>query len=164
MSIAQSMLAEFEQEAQTTRKFLERIPADQLAWKPHEKSHSVGDLGLHIARVPGAIVTLALHDTADLSDLSKAWQTAPSSDEILKGLEWSVETVRKHLPTFTDESLSRTWTGVAGGKTIMTLPRVGFLRFVMLNHWIHHRGQLGVYLRLLGLNVPSSYGPSGDEG
>jgi uncharacterized damage-inducible protein DinB len=163
MSIAQSMLAEFEQEAKTTRKFLERIPNDKLSWKPHEKSHSAGDLALHIANVPGRIVRLARQDPGDLSNLGKPWPAPTSVDEILKAHDASAEIVRAELPGIDDASMQKTWVGQAGGKTLMSMPRVAFVRFVMLNHWIHHRGQLGVYLRLLGAKVPSSYGPSGDE-
>jgi uncharacterized damage-inducible protein DinB len=164
MSIAQAMLAEYEHEAKTTRRFLERIPADQLLWKPHEKSHSAGTLGLHIANVPGAVVQTAVLDEAPLPDFAKIFKQPGSAQEILASHDNSVEIVRRVLPTLDDARLMTNWSGMRDGKPVMTMPKVTFIRMIMLNHWIHHRGQLGVYLRLMGAKVPSSYGPSGDEG
>jgi len=86
-----------------------------------------------------------------------------SVEEVLNALEESVATVRKILPTFTDEQMQATWRMKANGQELMSMPRAAFLRSILLNHWYHHRGQFGVYLRLLGAKVPSSYGPSGDE-
>ncbi|MGA2442240.1 MAG: DinB family protein [Tepidisphaeraceae bacterium] len=163
MPIAQALLSEFEQEVKTTRKFLERLPQDKLTWKPHEKSHTAGELGLHIAKVPGDIVRIAQADQTPLPDFSKPWQQPKTVKEILAALDQSIETVRKELPKLDDAHMQETWSGMANGKPVMSMPRVVFLRMIMLNHWIQHRGQLGVYLRLLGAKVPSSYGPSGDE-
>jgi uncharacterized damage-inducible protein DinB len=164
MSIAQAMLAEFEHEAATTRKFLERIPRDKLTWKPHEKSHTIGELGHHIAIVPGGVVRGAQLDEAPLPDFGTLFKQPASVDEILTNHQKSIETVRELLPTFTDARLATNWTGMRDGKPLMTMPKGTFLRMILLNHWIQHRGQLGVYLRLTGAKVPASYGPSGDEG
>jgi uncharacterized damage-inducible protein DinB len=164
MSIAQAMLAEFEHEAQITRKFLERVPQEKLGWKPHEKSHTAGALALHIANVPGNVVWSALVDESPLPDFAALFKQPAIVQEILSGHEKSIETVREILPTLDDARLMTTWSAMRDGKPVLTMPRVMFLRSIMLNHWIQHRGQLGVYLRLIGAKVPSSYGPSGDEG
>ena len=163
MSIAQAFLSEFEQEVKTTRKFLERLPEDKLAWRPHEKSHTAGELGLHIAGVPGGVMMAATQDQSILPDFTKLWQQPKTVQEILGALDHSIETVRGELPRIEDSRMHQVWSGLSDGKVVISMPRVVFLRMIMLNHWIHHRGQLGVYLRLLGAKVPSSYGPSGDE-
>ncbi|MDB5322273.1 MAG: DinB family protein [Phycisphaerales bacterium] len=164
MSIALAMLAEFEHEARITRKFLERIPQDKLGWKPHEKSHTAGELALHIANVPGSVVRSAQVDESPLPDFAALFKQPATVQDILSGHEKSIETVREILPTMDDARLMTNWSGMRDGKPVMTMPKVVFLRSIMLNHWIQHRGQLGVYLRLVGAKVPSSYGPSGDEG
>ena len=163
MSIAQAMLAEFEHEAKTTRKFLERIPQDKLTWKPHEKSHTAGALARHIAIVPGNVVRAGSMDQSPLPDFATLFKQPANLQEILEAHENSVETVRQILPTLDDARLMTNWSGMKDGKPVMTMPKVMFLRMIMLNHWIQHRGQLGVYLRLIGAKVPASYGPSGDE-
>jgi uncharacterized damage-inducible protein DinB len=160
--IAQSLLEEFEREQGTTRKFLERVPDDQLTWRPHEKSMTAGQLVLHIAEVPGRVLKMALADQATRPDLSTREEPKTLRD-VLDLHARSADYVRQTLPTVDDERMRETFKIVQDGRTLMSLPRVDFLRRVMLNHWYHHRGQLGVYLRLLGAAVPSSYGPSGDE-
>jgi uncharacterized damage-inducible protein DinB len=163
MSIAHAMLGEFEHEAKTTRKFLERIPQDKLMWKPHEKSHTAGALGHHIAMVPGNVVRASVVDESPLPDFAALFKQPATVQEILSTHEKSIETVREILPTLDDARLMTNWSAMVEGKPVMTMPKVMFLRMIMLNHWIHHRGQLGVFLRLIGAKVPSSYGPSGDE-
>ena len=158
------MLNEFEQEATITRKFLERIPQDKLMWKPHEKSHTAGALGLHIAIVPGNVVRAAQVDESPLPDFATLFKQPATVQEMLSSHEKSIETVRAILPTFDDARLMTNWSGTRDGKPVITMPRGTFLRSIMLNHWIQHRGQLGVFLRLVGAKVPASYGPSGDEG
>ena len=161
--VATSLLTEFEQELGTTRKFLERLPEDQLAWRPHEKSMTVGQLALHIAQVPEGVLRLATPDEAQVPDVSRERPQPATFREILDTLNQSAEHLRQTLPTWGDGRMSDTFKVSQGGRTVMSLPRAAFLRSIMLNHWYHHRGQLGVYLRLLGVSVPSSYGPSGDE-
>jgi uncharacterized damage-inducible protein DinB len=163
MSIAQAMLGEFEHESKTTRKFLERVPHDKLSWKPHEKSHTAGALALHIAGVTGNVVRAGAMDESPLPDFATLFKQPGSVQEILTSHEKSVETVRELLPTLDDARLMTNWSGTREGKPVLTMPKLMFLRFIMMNHWIQHRGQLGVYLRLMGAKVPSSYGPSGDE-
>ena len=133
-------------------------------WKPHEKSHTAGALALHIASVPGSVVRLALVDESPLPDFAALFKQPATVQEILSSHEKSIETVREILPTLDDARLMTNWSAMRDGKPVMTMPKVMLLRSIMLNHWIHHRGQLGVYLRLIGAKVPSSYGPSGDEG
>ncbi len=163
MSIAENLLNEFEHEVKITRKFLERVPADKLGWKAHEKSNTIGSLALHIAQVPGAVLTMALPDQSPIPDFSNGWQQPAGVKEILDALDWSIDIVRRELPKISDDRMQQIWTGIKGGNPVISMPRAGVLRFIMLNHWIQHRGQLGVYLRLVGATVPSSYGPSGDE-
>ena len=156
------MLAEFEQELTTTQRFLERVPESKLSWKPHEKSMTLGQLALHIAQVPAGVLGMAMQDHAAPPDMSSRPQPA-NLREVLSALEHSAAFVRQRLPMVDDARMHETFIIAQGGRTIMTFPRVAFLRSIMLNHWYQHRGQLGVYLRLLGAKVPSSYGPSGDE-
>ena len=163
MATTEMLLAEFEQEARTTRKFLERLPADKLDWKPHVKSMSAGQLALHIAGTPGQVVRMAEADEIPAPDFGRPNPQPTSLQEVLGALDQSIATVRQVLPTFTDERLQAMWRVKKDGKELLSMPRVAVLRSIMLNHWYHHRGQFGVYLRLLGAKVPSSYGPSGDE-
>jgi uncharacterized damage-inducible protein DinB len=161
--IAASLLTEFEQELVTTRRFLERVPEDRLAWRPHEKSMTVGQLALHIAQVPAGVLRLSEPDEAAAPDFSAGRPQPETLGEVLAALDDSARQVRQSLPAIDDGRMRDMFTVVQGGRTLLSLPRLAFLRSIMLNHWYHHRGQLGVYLRLLGAAVPSSYGPSGDE-
>ena len=163
MSIAEAMLGEFEHEVQTTRKFLQQLPKDALKWKPHPKSHSAGDLALHIAAVPGAVLMGAMQEQFPVPDFSKGFPSPGSVEEVMAALENTIVTVRKVLPTIDDAKMMQTLTAVSNGQVVLTMPRVAFLRSIMFNHVYHHRGQFGVYLRLLGAKVPAAYGPSGDE-
>jgi uncharacterized damage-inducible protein DinB len=162
-TLAATMLAEFEQEARTTRKFFEQLPGDQLAWQPHPKSMSAGQLALHMAVVPGRVVQIAQQDGMPVPDFNGQNPQPASTKEILDALDESIATVKRVLPTFTDEQMHGMWRMTRDGKDLLAMPRSAVLRNIMLNHWYHHRGQLGVYLRLLGAKVPSAYGPSGDE-
>jgi uncharacterized damage-inducible protein DinB len=163
MPIADAFLAEFENEAPTTRKFLERIPDDKLDWKPHPKSMSAGQLAFHIASIPGRVLEMALLDEMSVPDFNRAMPQPAGTKEILAALDESIATVRKLLPTVTDDRMQAIWRMKQEGRELLALPRIAVLRSIMLNHWYQHRGQLGVYLRLLGAKVPSSYGPSADE-
>jgi uncharacterized damage-inducible protein DinB len=162
MSIAQSIFAEFEEQAPITRRFLERLPEDRLAWKPHERSMSAGQLALHIARVPGGVVRFVQNNPAQAPDFKNVPQ--PSNlQEILNTFEESITTVRSLLPQFNDANMQETWRMVQGDREVLAIPRAQFIRDIMLNHWYQHRGQLSVYLRLLNVAVPASWGPSADE-
>jgi uncharacterized damage-inducible protein DinB len=161
LSIAQSLLAEFEIQAAVTRKFLERLPDDELNWKPHEKSMSAGQLAYHLASVPGGVVRFVQSNPAQGPGLGLP-QPA-SRQEVLDAFEESITAVRSVLPTFDDAAMSETWHLVVDGQEILAQPRGEFLRDIMLSHWYQHRGQFSVYLRLLNVPVPASCGPSADE-
>lgn len=160
-SIAQTLLSEFETQAVITRRFLERLPEDKLTWKPHPKSMSAGQLALHLALVPGGVVQFAQHNPAQAPDFQ--FPQPATCQEVLKAFDESIATVHSVLPTFDDAAMNETWRLFAGGKEVLAQPRGLFLRDVMLSHWYQHRGQFSVYLRLLGIPVPASWGPSADE-
>jgi uncharacterized damage-inducible protein DinB len=162
MPIAKEFLAEFDTQAPITRKFLERLPADKLTWKPHEKSLTAGQLALHIAAVPGGIVHFVQSNPAQAPESFKFPQPA-SREEILKAFDESIAAVRSLLPGFDDAAMKETWRLMAGEQEILAQPRADFIRGVMLSHWYQHRGQFSVYLRLLNIAVPASWGPSADE-
>ena len=162
MSIAQSLLAEFEVQAPVTRKFLERLPEDKLTWKPHNKSMSAGQLAYHLASVPGGIVRFVQNNPAQAPESFQFPQPA-SREEILKTFEESIATVRSLLPKYDDAAMKESWSMVSGGRELFAQPRAEFLRDVMLSHWYQHRGQFSVYLRMLDVAVPASWGPSADE-
>lgn len=162
MPLAQSMLAEFQMQAPVTRKFLERLPENKLTWKPHEKSMSAGQLALHIARTPGGVVRFVQQNPAQAPDFKNPPQ--PSSlQEILDTFEESIALVGNLLPKFDDASMQETWRMLQGDREVLVIPRSQFLRDIMLYHCYQHRGQFGVYLRLLNVAVPASWGPSADE-
>jgi uncharacterized damage-inducible protein DinB len=162
MSIAKALLAEFEVQAPVTRKFLERLPEDKLTWKPHNKSMSAGQLAYHLASVPGGIVRFVQNNPAQAPESFKFPQPANRA-EILKTYDESIATVRSLLPNFDDAAMNETWRMLAGGREVLAQPRASFLRDVMLSHWYQHRGQFSVYLRMLDVAVPASWGPSADE-
>jgi uncharacterized damage-inducible protein DinB len=162
MSMTAALLQEFENEAGTTRRVLERIPADKLAWKPHPKSMSLGQLALHVATVPGNVAELAARDTIPEPPTFVQPEAATAS-ELVPSLTASVAKAKQALGGFDDARMGAMWRLQSGGKDILAMPRVAFVRAIMLNHWYHHRGQLSVYLRELNVPVPSIYGPSADE-
>jgi uncharacterized damage-inducible protein DinB len=161
MKLAETLWMEVEQEAQTTKRVLERVPGDKLAWKPHPKAFSLGQLALHIASVPAAISAAATPDTFEAPGFN---QSQPKNlQEVLDTFSKGLVTTKESLHKMDEARLAATWSLTRNGKTIMSIPRVAFLRSVMMNHLYHHRGQLSVYLRILDIPVPSIYGPSADE-
>jgi uncharacterized damage-inducible protein DinB len=162
MKMIDGLLAELEQEAQTTRRVLERIPQAHLSWKPHPKSMSLGQLALHVATVPGNVAELAVMDTIPAPPTFVQPEAATAS-ELVPALTESVATAKRALGGFDDARMGAMWRLQSGGKDVMAMPRVAFVRAIMLNHWYHHRGQLLVYLRLLNQSVPPVYGPTADE-
>ena len=162
MKMIDGLLAELEQEAQTTRRVLERIPQAHLPWKPHPKSMSLGQLALHVAMVPGTVAEVAAKDILP-EPPDFVHPEATSASELVPALDESVAKAKRALGNFDDAKMTATWRLQKGGKDIMAMPRVAFVRAIMLNHWYHHRGQLLVYLRLLNQSVPSVYGPTADE-
>jgi uncharacterized damage-inducible protein DinB len=157
------MLEELEQEAEATRRVLEHVPNGQLTWRPHVKSRTLGQLALHIAIVPGAVAELAASPSpAQVPQFGD--DPSPSSvEDLVPALQQSIATAKRVLGGMNDATLTETWRLMRGERELFAIPRIGFLRSVMLNHWYHHRGQLTVYLRELGIPVPAIYGPSADE-
>ena len=158
-----TLLAELDQEAATTRRVLERVPGDKLGWKPHAKSMSLGQLALHVASIPGAIAKLLLNDGLDIGNMSFEAPAAESAAELLPALEESLRTAKDVLSGLSDDKAMASWKLTRGGRELFSAPRIGVIRSIMLNHWYHHRGQLSVYLRLLDVPVPAIYGRSADE-
>jgi uncharacterized damage-inducible protein DinB len=160
MAIA-DLLQEFEMEAATTRRVLERVPTDKLEWAPHQKSMTLGRLAIHVASAPGFISAWPIHDQFEFT--GDPTPLPASTAEILATHDQGVATVKQNLHKIGDAGLGKMWTATAGGKTLMTLPKAAALRVLLMNHTYHHRGQLSVYLRLLNVPVPAIYGPSADE-
>jgi uncharacterized damage-inducible protein DinB len=162
MAIIDGMLQELEQEAQTTRRVLERVPGDQLAWRPHPKARTLGELAMHVAVVPGAVAELigspSPHQVPQFSD-----PILQSASELIPALDQSIAKAKHKLGGMADEEILATWRMMQGERELFALPRMALLRSIMLNHWYHHRGQLSVYLRELDVPIPSIYGPSADE-
>jgi uncharacterized damage-inducible protein DinB len=161
-AIAIAMLEEFERELVITRRFLERVPNGSMPWRPHAKSMSVGQLAHHIAETPGMALRFGLQERGAPPDFSVR-EEGKSTRGLLALLDESASYVRATLPTVDGARMRAAFTIDMPDGSRVELPRERFLRTIMLNHWYHHRGQLGVYLRLLEVPVPSSYGPSGDE-
>ena len=161
MSVTAAFLQEFDNEAGTTRRVLERVPDDKLTWRPHPKSMSLGELALHVAASPGVIAGWCTQ--AETSFTGEKPPTPSSTAEILAAHDAGVTCVKDSLTKVGDEGMKQMWTAKAGGATLMTMPKQALARALVLNHWIHHRGQLSVYLRLIDVPVPSIYGPSADE-
>ncbi len=161
-SIAETLLAEFETQAPITRRFLERLPEDKLTWKPHEKSLTAGQLAYHLASIPGGVARLAQSNPAQVPAAFNFPQPA-SRQEVLSRLDESAAGAREVLSTFDDRAMNETWRLMAGERELLAQPRAQFLRDTMLSHWYQHRGQFSVYLRLLNVPVPASWGPSADE-
>ncbi len=162
MTIIEALLAELDQEAETTRRVLERIPQEHLSWKPHPKSMSLGQLALHVATVPGGVAELAAMDTVPTPP-SFVQAEAATVSELVPALKESVAKAKRALGGFDDARMGAMWRLQIDGREVMAMPRVALVRAIMLNHWYHHRGQLLVYLRLLNQSVPSVYGPTADE-
>lgn len=161
MSMIEALIQELEQEAQTTKRVLERVPGDRLAWKPHQKSMSLGQLALHVATTPGGVSDIVRQSPYPVPEFTQP--SCANAAELVPALDQSVAKAKENLRAIGDAGLGHMWRVVDGDKEIMAMPVAAVLRFIMLNHWYHHRGQLSVYLRELGVPVPSIYGPSADE-
>lgn|GEM_PF-126128 len=162
-SFGELFSAELRTEAETTRRFIERIPAGKLTWRPHEKSHTAGELALHIAQIPDGVSMMAMSSPFSMDKGPPEFTQPKTIAEILHAHAQGVEQALSRLSGISDDAYLSDWTLTIGGKPIMTMPRHVMVRSILLNQTYHHRGQLGVYLRLMGENVPWSYGPSADE-
>lgn len=166
MSIAVSLLPEMDQELSNTRRYLVRVPMDRLDFRPHPKSTTLGGLATHVATIPswGAFtVDRTELDVAPVGGEPLRTTEARTAEELLQRFDANAAGARAAVSTASDTTLLGSWTLLAGGKAIFTLPRVAVLRSFVMNHMIHHRAQLGVYLRLLDVPLPSIYGPTADE-
>jgi uncharacterized damage-inducible protein DinB len=165
MPIADLLLAEFDAECVTTRRVLERVPDDRIEWKPHDKAFPMGHLAQLVAMIPGwttFLITKSEFDIAPKEGPTAVYKFQPVS-EILALFDKSVADARPLIAGATDEALQQPWTLRAQGQVINTMSRYMHLRTNMLNHLVHHRAQLGVYLRLTEQKVPQMYGPTADD-
>jgi len=166
MAIRDALLPEFDQEMATTRKTLERVPEGKPDWKPHDKSMTMGRLAGHCAELP-SFVSMALgtesFDFRPPGAPPRPPVVMSSRQQLLEVFDKNVSAAREALSKASDEDLMKTWTLLADGKKLMSMPRIAVVRGFAINHGIHHRGQLSVYLRLNNVPVPSIYGPSADE-
>jgi uncharacterized damage-inducible protein DinB len=161
-----ALLPEFDHEMANARKTLERVPEDKLAWKPHVKSPTMGWLASHLAELPTWTVVAIQQDSIDLQPPGGSpprGEEASNRQELLARFDGHVAAARAAIAGATDEEFMRPWSLLKAGQTLMTLPKVAVVRTWVLNHMIHHRAQLGVYLRLNDIPVPAMYGPSADE-
>lgn len=166
MTIGQSMLAEFDQEMQNTRKVLERCPEEKWNWKPHEKSGTLGWLATHIATMVGWLPMTIQTEELDYAPVGGPSFQPPKIDNrkaLLAEFEKGASEARAALAKVSDAEMMKNWRLLAGGQEIFTMPRAACIRGMVLNHLIHHRAQLTVYFRLLNIAVPGLYGPSADE-
>ncbi|HEY0003810.1 MAG TPA: DinB family protein [Pyrinomonadaceae bacterium] len=167
MRLSETLLPEFDHEMANTRKTLERVPEDRLGWKPHEKSTPMGGLATHLANLPSWTVHTLKKDSIDIAPVGGPPLRAEqlnSREEFLATFDKNVAEARAAIAEASDEEFFKPWSLLHGGKTVFTMPRMAVLRGMVMNHNIHHRAQLGVYLRLNDVAVPSIYGPSADEG
>jgi uncharacterized damage-inducible protein DinB len=160
MKLADALIPELGIEAASTRKMLERVPPDSLAWKPHEKSRSLGDIAGHIANLPGVFIVPLLQDEFDHNSYSSKIDTVP---DILATFDRNVTRATEVLRALPEDQWLEPWKYRYGDRVIFELPRLVVVRTSALNHLIHHRGQLSVYLRMLNVPLPGVYGPTADE-
>ena len=167
MKISQSLLPEFDAEMANTRKTLERVPDDKFNFKPHPKSAEMGWLANHLANLVSWTSITFQTDSLDIEPVGGSpyrADLAVNTKGVLEVFDKNLAAARAALESATDEQFMQNWTLLKGGKTVMTLPKVAVMRSFVMNHLIHHRAQLTVYLRLNDVPVPSLYGPSADEG
>jgi uncharacterized damage-inducible protein DinB len=167
MSYADSILPEFDQEMANTRKILERIPEDKLNWQPHPKSHTIGWNANHLAEIPDWVQLTLKQKSFDIEPVGgKRYETPKltSKKQILELFDKNVAAARRAIQSARDEDVNENWSLLSKGEAIMTMPRAAVIRSFVLNHNVHHRAVLCVYLRLNDIPYPGMYGPSGDEG
>ena len=162
MRAVDPMIGELEHEAGATRQMLEAVPADKLSWRPHPKSMTLGQLALHMAGIWGGISSFLELDGFDVKDADFAPADPESKEQILKQLDESIALGKERLNALTDQQAMSNWVLSKDGAEIATMPKIGLARSLVMNHLYHHRGQLSVYLRLLDVPVPVSYGRTAD--
>jgi len=164
MKISDTLLPEFDHEVSTTRKVLERVPENQWDWTPHEKSMKMGRLACHVAEMPMFATSIAKSDAMDFAKGDYKAIEAANRQKLLDAFDKNTSEARAAIAGMSNEDLMKSWSLLNDGKALLSMPKVAVLRSFMMNHLIHHRGQLSVYLRLTNTPVPSIYGPSADEG
>jgi uncharacterized damage-inducible protein DinB len=167
MSIAQSILPEFDHEMASTRKLLERTPGQDAAWKPHPRSYTLGQLAMHVAMIPSWLGPTLQQTELDIAPAGEPPHTTPafeSTSAMLALLDKNVRDGRAALAAAKDPDFMVPWSLKSGGQTVFTIPRIAVVRSFVMNHHIHHRGQLTVYFRLRNVPLPAIYGPTADEG
>lgn len=162
MTIAELLLPEFDQEVAKTRKLLALVPTDRFDYKPHPKSMALGALAAHVAEIPSWTTQTLTLELLELGNDFTPWKPA-STQEVLEKFDTTTRDARALLASATDEALAVTWTLKWNGEVVVSQPRREVLRDFVFNHLVHHRAQLGVYLRLLDIAIPGMYGPSADE-
>jgi uncharacterized damage-inducible protein DinB len=163
METIADLLAELEQEAQATRRVLERVPNEHLNWRPHKRSRSLGQLALHVATVPGGVAEFTTLPSPAEAPQFKDEPSPTKASDLVPVLDESLAKAKRVLTGMSEAMFRETWRVTRDGREILALPRAAFLRSIMLNHWYHHRGQLTVYLRQLDVPLPTVYGPTADE-
>lgn len=164
MSLVESLLPEFDREMGVTRRLLERVPDGQFAWKPHEKSMTLGRLAEHLAEMPHWCTATLTEKGVDAAKARpEGYQPPATRDAVLAMFDKNLAAARTALVGRADPELMVSWSLTFEGREIFTMPRIAVLRGFVMNHMIHHRGQLSVYLRLQDVPLPSIYGPSADE-
>jgi uncharacterized damage-inducible protein DinB len=161
--LVDALLPEFDHEMTTTRKVLERVPEDKFEWKPHAKSFSLGALAAHLANLPTWGTEALTRSEIDLPAVQQPAAALPSKTDLISAFDRNVAAARAAMTGKTDGELLAIWSLKRGGKTLFSMPKTAVLRSFVLSHIIHHRAQLGVYLRLLDVPVPATYGPTADE-
>jgi uncharacterized damage-inducible protein DinB len=162
MALKDLLLPEFDREMAVTRKVLARVPEEKFGWKPHDKSMTLGRLAGHLAEIPGWVKETLTQDAFDMGG-DHVPDVPATRDAVLAKFDKMVAAARPILDGATDAQFLSTWTLKNKGQTVFTMPKVAVLRAWVLNHAVHHRGQMAVYLRLNDVPVPSIYGPSADE-
>lgn len=163
MAISDGLLGEFDHEMQTTRRMLERVPVERVAWKPHQKSTALGELADHVARIPGYAIPVFTLPELDAQALAPRDGGPFTRDNLLRRFDENVARSRAALGAAGDDTMLVPWTFRLGDRVIFTLPRLAAYRTFVMSHLIHHRAQLGVYLRMNDVPLPGTYGPSADE-
>ena len=165
MSISQSMLPEFDIEMAHTRKLLERIPDEKLDWQAHEKSYTLRGIATHLANLPSWTTVTISNDEFDMAPKDGGVKVEPigSVAEALETFDANVASAHATLEGASDEKLVGPWTLLSGGEKVFTMPKVAVMRSFVMSHMIHHRAQLGVYLRMCDVPLPAIYGPSANE-
>jgi uncharacterized damage-inducible protein DinB len=164
MALKDALLPEFDHEMGTTRRVLERVPDAEFAWKPHEKSFNLGQLAGHVANIPHWVAAIVQNTVFDLADAEDTRPRVPESTGwLLSQFDKNVGAARTGIVAMTDTEFLAPWTFKNNGQVVFTMPRAAALRSFVMNHMIHHRGQLTVYLRMKNVPLPSVYGPTADE-